>query len=656
MQNYITIKEFAHKIGVSDATVKNWIRTDKIKPDVIKNNKFHFSVEYADNIFKQLNSPKNKFLKSRRNKKYVSGTFFYKDYVSDTSCNIAIVEDLLNHIFEKKYSLTDEQIKYIIADCAIQLLVQSKAIKNNYTCGLSAFLNHKISFGMFDFLIEDLIDNKDFAMEFVQKYPDLFLPYVYEKNEDILGLLYISLSDLNNRKASGTYYTPTKIVKKVIKESYFEHLSDKKILDPCCGGGNFLLHLPDDIDISQIHGNDTDSVAINITRVNMALKFDIKTPDILYKNFTNKNFLFSDCKIKFDYIIGNPPWGADFSQNEQENFKSKFRTAQETNIESFDLFIEKSLSLLNQDGSLIFIVPQSILTVKNHYCVRNIILSSCSIKYLEFLGNMFDRVNCPSIILQICRSNCFSAVGTKVVSKDRTFIIKKERKISSRAFNFDMNDDEYALYNKILSNPHNVYLKDNAIFALGIVTGNNDRYLSTSKSSSNEIILKGSDIEKYCICRPENYIEFIPEMFHQVAPVAIYRAKEKLFYKFISRELVFAYDDEQTLSLNSCNILIPQIKGLNIKYVMAILNSEVAQFVFVKTFNSVKVLRSHIESIPIPMCGADVQAEIIQIVDKIINNRKKREELNEILEEKIYKLYGLNIDDYRIIKNLKQLN
>ena len=36
------------------------------------------------------------------------------------------------------------------------------------------------------------------------------------------------------------------------------------------------------------------------------------------------------------------------------------------------------------------------------------------------------------------------------------------------------------------------------------------------------------------------------------------------------------------------------------KYIMAILNSRVAQFYFKKRFNSVKVLRSHIEQIPIP--------------------------------------------------------
>ena len=97
----------------------------------------------------------------------------------------------------------------------------------------------------------------------------------------------------------------------------------------------------------------------------------------------------------------------------------------------------------------------------------------------------------------------------------------------------------------------------------------------------------------------------------------MYRAKEKLLYRFISNQLIFAYDDKKTLSLNSCNILIPKFKDLNIKYIMAILNSRIAQFIFKKEFNSIKVLRSHIENIPIPYISEEKQKQFIELTDKI---------------------------------------
>lgn len=95
------------------------------------------------------------------------------------------------------------------------------------------------------------------------------------------------------------------------------------------------------------------------------------------------------------------------------------------------------------------------------------------------------------------------------------------------------------------------------------------------------------------------------------------------------------------LPLNSCNVLIPQIDGLDIKYILAILNSSVAEFFFSKTFNSVKMLKSHIEAVPIPVPTAQQQAKIVSLVDEILNNPTEatiiQNELNSIVE----KLYNL---------------
>ena len=41
-------------------------------------------------------------------------------------------------------------------------------------------------------------------------------------------------------------------------------------------------------------------------------------------------------------------------------------------------------------------------------------------------------------------------------------------------------------------------------------------------------------------------------------------------------------------------------------YVLAILNSRIAQFIYKREFHSVKVLRSHIENIPIPLVDDSV--------------------------------------------------
>lgn len=131
----------------------------------------------------------------------------------------------------------------------------------------------------------------------------------------------------------------------------------------------------------------------------------------------------------------------------------------------------------------------------------------------------------------------------------------------------------------------------------------------------------------------------------------MYRAEEKLLYRFIAEVPVFTYDNQQTLSLNSCNILIPQIEGMDIKYVLAILNSSVAAYFINKKYNSVKLLRSHIESLPIPMVSAEKQNDIVKKVDHIMNSSENITGLYEELDNEIMKIYSFSTKQKNIIKN-----
>lgn len=284
--------------------------------------------------------------------------------------------------------------------------------------------------------------------------------------------------------------------------------------------------------------------------------------------------------------------------------------------------------------------------------IRKILMEQCTFQYLDFLGNAFDKVQCPCIIFQFRFTNELNCcLGLEVYDGLRQFKIDTVRDMSAECFSFLTTDEEYAVLNKIIDPVGKCFLADNAVFALGIVTGNNKEYISTIKKDFNEVVLKGSDLYKYYFNESENYIVYKPELFQQVAPTEYYRAPEKLLYRFICNQLVFAYDDHQTLSLNSCNLVIPHIKGLSIKYILAILNSRIAQFYFKKRFNSIKVLKSHIEQIPIPYIQKNQQEEILKYVEILLTDRDKdyiMKIYNE-LDQKIAAIFNLTQNEYSII-------
>ncbi|MFV0465729.1 MAG: N-6 DNA methylase [Lachnospiraceae bacterium] len=553
--DYISVKEFCKELSISIATGRNWIKSGKLTPEFTDKKQPYFTRQYIDKFKKDIQSDSNKVLKSRRNKKYVSGNSLYNSYIYEQSKNIVVLQKLLAIIEREHVELSTIAINSIVANCFLQLFLkkQNKDSRNEHDL-LPMFLANEFSTGEYDLLINDLIEDRNMTLQFCREHPFIFeMEYTLEPNEDTLGLIWISCNNIGKRKATGTYYTPTKIVKKLISKL---DISDQdRVLDPCCGTGNFLLQLPSDIPFENIYGNDMDHSSFKIARLNMALRFSEVSALQICEHITNFNYLTEYMSRSFQFIIGNPPWGFVFSEAEKARLKKEFKATSGKNIESYDVFIEHALNNLSVNGQLSFILPEAILNVRSHKDIREILLQKNSIKYLEFLGNVFDGVQCPCILLQILHTDQpMSTIGMMVNRSNTSFTINNERAVTAEYFSFLTSDEEYRILDKIKHCDHSAFLAKNADFALGIVTGNNKEFITREKTDENEMILKGMDLRKYRFIPTDNYIVFKPEAFQQTAPTELYRAPEKLLYRFISRQLVFAYDDKQTLSLNSCNI------------------------------------------------------------------------------------------------------
>ena len=563
----------------------------------------------------------------------------YEGYI-DSTYN----QNLIKKILELDVVQNENELRIVLANFSVQLYYQRHNILYSNNDVLLNFITEH-SEDDFCVLIKDLVGGQLLDASIIKKIqPVLNEKVVFVPGEDTLGFMYLSLQSFEKRKSLGVYYTPKKSVEELIKNLYEDEpdIKSKTIYDPCCGSGIFLLSLVRrGIPCSLLWGQDIDPISVCLARINLALmQTEFSVSDICSR-ISIGNTYFENPVQKFDIILGNPPWGSKLSEDDTIKCRSLFKTATKKNMESYDLFVEKSLLMLKDNGVLAFILPESVLNVSTHKITRDIIISSCSFQFIVYLGDVFPNVQCPSIILGIklnCKKNI---IGCKVQTQKEQFTILKPRIFTNDILSLNISDEEYECLDSISNTPGTVYLKGNAKFALGIVTGNNKRFLSDRKDDNNEIVLKGCDLEKYRINQPQNYIQFKPESFQQVAPLEMYRAEEKLLYRFISKIPVFAYDDQQTLSLNSCNILIPKIEGLEIKYILAILNSSVATYFMSKKFNSVKLLRSHIEQMPIPFVSAEIQRNIIEKVDIIMNHPDKAKEIYWELEKDVLGLFDL---------------
>ena len=87
------------------------------------------------------------------------------------------------------------------------------------------------------------------------------------------------------KSQSGSYYTPSNKVNDITKD-YVK--KDSKVLDPCCGTGQFLLAFADIVENPlNIYGIDCDKTAVRIARLNVLIRFKNKNfiPNIFCKKY-----------------------------------------------------------------------------------------------------------------------------------------------------------------------------------------------------------------------------------------------------------------------------------------------------------------------------------------------------------------------------------
>lgn len=542
-------------------------------------------------------------------------------YLSSSSENMEQVKALLTELAGAE--MTVQKMRAILAGCAEGLLKQRFAKEDRWR---------------YRWLIEELEKCGSGSGDTEKDGRDI-TGFTYIDNEDLLGFLYLSLRALKERKKSGSYYTPEEIAKKLTKECP----TSVRILDPACGTGSILLELPGECQLQHIYGYDIDPIAIAIVRVNMALRYQVFDKELLTEHFQIRDFLKEGSRKTVDVLLGNPPWGVGFSEKEKALLRGKFLTAGQKAVESGDLFVEQGLKVLRPGGRLCFVLPEALLHVKTHRQVRSLLLEQSNIRRVEYLGEVFDKVQCPSVILEVeKRTGEKTGKDIAIITEKRRFMISSEssgqglNRFSEEGFLLEATEEEFAVLRKLSTIQNAVSLKGRAKFALGIVTGNNAKHLLKEAEERSESVLRGSDIEPFRIKEATAFIRFAPEKYQQVAPLALYRAPEKLLYRFVGAKPVFAYDDRQRLTLNSCNIVIPEVEGMDMRYIMAVFNSSVTEFWHRRVNHSMKLLRTQIEGFPIPAATQKQQQEIIGLAEQS--------------DAKVVALFGLTDTEYALVR------
>lgn len=479
----------------------------------------------------------------------------------------------------------------------------------------------------------------------LHQLPVLLPQEVWHEDEDQLGFVYQSLLTEGERNSNGQYYTHHAVVSEMLSAC---DLSDgKTLLDPCCGSGAFLLGVRTDSPES-LYGFDADPVAVLLAGTNLLVRFSTVPfePHVYCLDFLRRG-LFAEGQDKhlpehFDYICTNPPWGTD----KKRTYCVSYPEVQSR--ERASMFLVEALRRLAPDGRLIFLLPTSILKTKTHQDIRHHVLRHTAIEQVWLPNGRFDGVYTDYFSIRLAPGKVTAQhYVLRDGEGDHPVSLTEEDLRENRIVFVPQSELGKNIIGKMEAARHDDLRHSQ--WALGIVTGDNKGKLFPAPQPGMVAVSAGKQVQPFLMQEATKWLTYAPETFQQCPKEEYFLAPEKLIYRFIAKYPVVAYDDRQRYCLNSANILVPEVDGLSVKGVAALLNSAPVRFYYSSRFHDVKVLKGSLQKLPFPAVSAEVAGRLEELVDEILRNGTSEDALQAI-DGIVATLYGLTDEELEYVK------
>jgi adenine-specific DNA-methyltransferase len=397
----------------------------------------------------------------------------------------------------------------------------------------------------------------------------------------------------------------------------------------------------------------------------------------------------------FDVVIGNPPYvrSRNIIKGDKIYFSDIYNVSARL-LDTYYLFIEKGITLLRDTGRFSMIVPNGILTNYDSLKVRKYLLDKCRLEVVvDLKSKVFSAGVDTSIIVAKKDSNITRRLNNVISigecgGKDIKAVITPKNKISQNC-----------IYG-IESYPFNTALKANEVELIVKIKGKNTeiRYLGEMRNGMKirkELLYKkevkdsskfllGRSIKPYYVDWQGYWVVYNKKLEGEFSSQAfreerIFLSIPKLLIRQVMAERIYVsldnigYYVDQTIY-----IFIPyEHTELDIRYILAVLSSNLLGFYFKRTFSDVKetfpkIKSYQIERLPVRPIDfsdpADVEKHdrMVRLVDEMLDLHKRLSgaksdaDLTRLeraikttdrrIDALVYELYGLTEEEVRVVE------
>jgi len=218
---------------------------------------------------------------------------------------------------------------------------------------------------------------------------------------------YLKKSTKKHRQSLGQFMTPQGDIKKAFETIEID--PNAYILEPSYGTGNYLKAFKK-YGYKNIYGVEFDPVLFN----EFKQEFEDEGMHVV-----EGDYLLTDFNVKFDLIVGNPPYfiyGSEDKPYMPEAVRKRYKQYIDPRADIYGLFLVKALQDLKEGGLVSYYIPATILSAENFVLVRKFIHENATIERCEPVKEKdFKETKVSNLMM-------FQLRKTKNPSKDYTFI------------------------------------------------------------------------------------------------------------------------------------------------------------------------------------------------------------------------------------------
>ncbi|WP_210391279.1 Eco57I restriction-modification methylase domain-containing protein [Synechococcus sp. PCC 7502] len=417
----------------------------------------------------------------------------------------------------------------------------------------------------------------------------------------------------------------------------------------------------------------------------------------LYENALEWRFEFPEVLndqgdfVGFDVVIGNPPYGVNFNRKTGKPYESNYQTFNWRG-ESYTLFTEQAVNLLNKHGYLSFIIPDTLLNLEFTESLRNYLLNNTFINEVDLLpSNVFADATVDTILL-FCQSKKLqnkektSEVLVKVFNKknlidnldnpERRFNISTNIWIEQNSFNVQSDQKELAIIQRIDAQFSQLESYSEIFYGIKVYQvgkgkppqseeiRNTKPFTSNVKKSENWLpFFDGKHIGYYqLLWNQDNWLHYGNWLAEPRSPEKF--EDEKILIRKITGKTLICHYIPYT---SYCNTLLfvlklkPKQAKISYKALLGVINSGFIGWYFRKKFQISdedtfpQIMIRDILQFSIPNENNTITRKIEEIVDKILTAKKgdpyaDASELEKECDNLVYQLYGLTEEEIKIVE------